>query len=268
MRYPVVAGSFYPESERELRDQLSSFKSKALDSIGVVSPHAGYMYSGATAAKACHALGQADAYVLIGPNHRCHGSPVGLSGEDWQTPLGDIELDAVLSKAIAGKGMARTDERCHEEEHSIEVQLPFLQAFYKNFKIVPISMMSPPIIPAEDFPALCQELGEAIAAAIKSSGKKVKLVASSDFSHYIPKDKAKANDMDAVESIKALDADGFLDKVLSNDYSVCGFGPIATAIHAVKQLGAKKAELLAYTSSGEITGEEDAVVGYAAIRFA
>lgn len=267
MRYPAVAGTFYPADELELSHAIKGFKSEPADSFGVVSPHAGYIYSGPTAAKACSALGQADTYVILGPNHRCLGSVVGISAETWRTPLGDLGADPDLVKAIEGHGMAKVDELCHEEEHSIEVQLPILQSLYNDFKIVPVSMMSPPIIPAEDFFSMCKELGAAIAEAVEATDRKVKVLASSDFSHALPEGTAKARDMDAIGSIKALDARGFLEKVLENDYSICGFGPIAVTIHAVKALGAEEAELIGYTSSGAVTGDMSQVVGYAAMRF-
>jgi len=266
MRYPIVAGSFYPGTESELAQIIKTFPAKSDDSIAVHSPHAGYLYSGPTAAKACSALGQADTYILLGPNHRCNGSILSVSRETWQTPLGELETNQDIANTITEKTLARIDETSHDEEHSIEVQLPFLQTYYKNFKIVPISIMAPPIIPPGDFAEICKELGETIAKIVKSSDKKIKLLCSGDFSHHIPESTAKEIDMDLIASIKELNADKYLEKVLTNNPPICGIAATATTILAAKALGAKKAELIEYTSSAPATGPQS-VVGYAALRY-
>ncbi|NIO21430.1 MAG: AmmeMemoRadiSam system protein B [Candidatus Aenigmarchaeota archaeon] len=263
IRRPVVAGMFYPLQKDNLSQQLS----KLFEGVGkgeflcVVSPHAGYEYSGRTAAYAINSLRPAKSFVLLGPNHNLIGSEFSImcSGE-WETPLGRIGIDLDLAKELKRCEILREDDLAHTHEHSIEVQIPFLQYRFRSFKIVPISISN--VGYSEDFLRKCETLGKYIAKTIENTG----VIASSDFSHYLPKDVAKERDEKAIERIKNLDTKGFLKTLESIDASVCGYGPITVLMYIAKELGLK-AKVINHTDSGDTTGDNSAVVAYYAIGF-
>jgi len=261
MRTPAVSGQFYPRGKNDLRTEISRcfanipLKERAV--FGAVVPHAGYMYSGTTAAHVYSALPEADTYVLIGPNHTGHGSPVSVSSETWSTPFGEVKLDLDLIKALPKK-IIDTDESAHKYEHSLEVQLPFLQHRFRNFRIVPICM-------GMQDEETAFEVGEEISEAVRKVKKKVVIIASSDFSHYKPDNVARDDDAYFIEPILALDTQKFYRRLYEREASVCGYGPIASMISASKNLGAKHGSLLKYSTSGDTTGDLFAVVGYAGI---
>ncbi len=261
MRAPAVAGQFYPRNKNDLNDELSRcFEGTAIserDVLGAVVPHAGYMYSGSTAAHAYSSLPKVDTFVLIGPNHRGYGSPVAVSSETWSTPLGEVSSDREFIKALPKK-IIDVDEKAHKHEHSIEVQLPFLQYRFNEFSIVCICLGMQDEETAID-------VGMEIAEAARKVNKKIIVLASSDFSHYEPDKKARENDGYYIRSILDMDIHGFYRKLNERSASVCGYGAIAAMLSATKSLGAKKAALLKYSTSGDVTGDLSAVVGYAGI---
>jgi len=261
MRTPAVSGQFYPRGKNDLRTQISrcfsNIKIKERAAIGAVVPHAGYMYSGHTAAHVYSALPNADTFILIGPNHTGLGSPVSVSSETWSTPLGEVNSDLDLVKALPKK-IIDTDEIAHSHEHSIEVQLPFLQHRFRDFMIVSICMGM-----QDEETAL--EVGAEISEAVRKLKKKVVIIASSDFSHYKPEKIAREDDAYFIEPILALDTTEFYSRLYERAASVCGYGPIAAMLYTSKNLGAKKGTLLNYRTSGDATGDKSAVVGYAGI---
>lgn len=264
MRYPVVAGQFYPSDAKELQAMLKGyFESASVNEKGVkaiVSPHAGYVYSGPVAACSYKALKQSHEkppkIVILGPNHTGAGSFLAVSVDDWETPLGLAECDIELAKRIIKEsGMVEADENAHRFEHSIEVQLPFLHHIYgKKIRFVAICM-------AMHDPETAEEMGKAIARA----SKEAVVIASSDFTHYEKAEAAKAKDEKAIEFIKKLDVDGFFESTQRTGASICGPGPIMTAMSYAKEAGAKQAKLLKLANSGDVTGDYGAVVDYAAI---
>lgn len=261
MRAPAVSGQFYPRDKKDLNKVMSKcfegLTSGKRPVFGAVVPHAGYIYSGSTAASVYSVLPEADTFVLLGPNHTGYGSAVAVSSEKWNTPLGDIEADLDFIKAIP-KYIIDTDEISHKYEHSIEVQLPFLQYRFKDFKIAPICMGMQDEETAFD-------VGTAVARTVLKFNKKVVIIASSDFSHYKPDKVAHNDDAYFIQSIIDLDVPGFYRKLYERSASVCGYGPIAAMLTASKELGAKKGTLVKYSTSGDTTGDFAAVVGYAGI---
>ncbi len=231
--------------------------------IAGIAPHAGYAYSGPCAAHLYSRIQNGvKTVVILGPNHTGLGSGISISDADyWQTPLGKVEIDGELrssildaSKIIDCEGLA------HLREHSIEVQLPFLQSVLKDFRIVPLCMMGGDA-------GTCREVGEAIAKAVSGSGvKNVLLLASTDFAHYVSQDEAEKKDLLAVDKILKLDPEGLLETVEKECISMCGPMAVASVLFAAKILGAEKAELLKHYTSGEITGDySQGVVGYASL---
>ena len=276
IRKPVVAGTFYNGSKDRLYQQIEDCFKHTLgpgalpgeagvgerNILGLVSPHAGYMYSGPVAAHGFFQLAseeKPDVVVILGPAHRGMGAEVSLSKQDkWQTPLGQLELDAETGGSIvAAVQSAQWDDLAHSFEHSIEVQLPFLQYIYQGgFKIVPIAMLRQSL-------AVSLELGESIAAALKD--RKAIIIASSDFSHYESAQTASRKDNLALEAILNLDARKLIEVVDDNGITMCGPGPVMAMLTACKKMGATKAELLRYATSGDITGDHSSVVGYASV---
>jgi AmmeMemoRadiSam system protein B len=179
----------------------------------------------------------------------------------WQTPLGEVPLDSELAELLLRRSPSvRVEEAAHEEEHSVEVQLPFLQFLRPEFSIVPVC-----VSPVADFAAL-EDLGKGLADAIRESGRDVLVVASTDMSHYVSQETAREKDFLAIDEILALDARGLYDVVQEQDISMCGFQPTTAAILAAKELGASRADLIRYMTSGEASGDFDQVVGYAGLR--
>jgi hypothetical protein len=228
------------------------------DIIGAVVPHAGYMYSGPEAAHVYHALaGQRKpaVVILLGPNHTGMGSAIAVSKETWKTPLGEAKVDEEVVDILWKEcGMVDLDEDAHRYEHSIEVQLPFLQYIYGDFKFVPISLG------IQDLETSLELAG---CIAIEDS----LILASSDFTHNEAKSTAFQKDNEAIKHLLAMDEKKFIQAVYDLGISACGYGPIAACLVASKKLGATKGELLKYGSSGDITGDNSNVVAYAAIVF-
>jgi MEMO1 family protein len=261
MRQSTVAGQFYPLSTKALRKEIvkcfHGLEIRSEDVIGAVVPHAGYVYSGPVAAHVFARLPKADTYVIFGPNHTGYGSPVSMSQDVWNTPFGDVETDRELGKLLAGT-IIDMDEVAHRYEHSVEVQIPFLQyRFGSDFKVLPICMG----MQDED---TAVEVGLEVARAVKESGKKVVFIASSDLSHYVPQEKAEKSDNYLIDAILDMDVPEIYRRKYEKDITACGYGPITAMLTAAKECGAKNTELVKYGTSGDITGDP-MVVGYAAI---
>lgn len=273
MRAPAVAGQFYPANKDELADMISTFLSNVdskiidakLDGIdklyGGVAPHAGYIFSGQTAAYTYSALERlnkdTDTFILFGPNHTGLGSPVSVSSDKWRTPFGVVEPDLDIIKKIPPLIIDRS-EVAHIYEHSIEVQLPFLQYIFGNFKIVPI------ILGMQDQETVL-EVADSILNAISGLNKKITFIASSDFSHYVPEQVAYQKDKKLIDKIENLDIPGLYKVLYEENVSACGYGCISTVMDISKRFGAKVGRFLKYSTSGDVSGDRLQVVGYASI---
>lgn len=286
IRYPAAAGSFYPSDEaliemlEEFFSDLGEEGSERRITAGV-APHAGYVFSGYTASRTYKAIfedGLPETFVILGPNHTGRGSPIAVYPEgEWLTPLGSIEVDAEMAKAIAKlSGIADLDELAHKYEHSIEVQMPFIQYLSelagKDVRIVPITLG----IQDED---VSKALGKAIFEASEELGRDVVVVASTDFMHYGPvygyvPFRAKADelphrikewDFRLIRRILDFDVDGLFRELREMNHTMCGPGAVGTAIVYSRLAGALEAELLHYTTSFEVSRSTEAIVGYASI---
>jgi MEMO1 family protein len=265
VRRPAVAGAFYPKKAEELRSMISGMidpRARKEKALAVVSPHAGFIYSGYVAGAVYSSVLLPGRFVLLGPSHRGQRSVFGIMNTGtWQTPLGDVPVDPELAESLLRLSpLIRVEESAHAGEHSLEVQLPFIQFLRPSFSIVPVC-----VSPAADYAAL-EELGRALAGAVRESGTAALIVASTDMSHYVSQEKAKRKDLLAIDRIRALDARGLYDVVQDEDISMCGFQPTTAAILAAKELGAGRADLIRYMTSGETSGDFDQVVGYAGLR--
>jgi len=283
-RKPIVAGMFYPDDFEELSNQINdSFHSKfgpgalpikkrTKEILGIIAPHAGYKFSGPRAAWAYKEIAEsrlADIYIMLGLSHS--GLPSCISLEDWETPFGTIKTDKDFQKVLMANSGLKQDEEAHAQEHSIEVQLPFLQFVNKDYLQ---QLRIAPIIISED--RNYEDIARAIAKTIEQTQKKAIIIASSDFTHYginygfFPfkenvKEKMYELDKGAIEHIKNLDSKEFLSYISQTGATICGRIPIATIISTCKDLGAKKASLLHYYTSGDITNDYSSAVGYGAI---
>jgi MEMO1 family protein len=267
-RDPAVAGQFYSGSEKALRDDIRSYVDMSqdkVDAIGVLSPHAGYACSGPVAGKVLSSIKPKPTYIIIGPNHTGLGFPFSITASDsWKTPLGEIKIDSALASAIKAKTDLITEsEDAHQFEHSIEVQLPFLQYMHKgDFKFVPI------VISQSDI-STYKKLGSAIAGAIKDMKleKNITIIASSDMTHYEPQASANKKDAEAIKAMLDMDEDGLFKVIETLDITMCGYAPAIIMLVAAKALGAKKSRLVKYQTSGDTCGDYSSVVGYAGMVF-
>ncbi len=276
IREPAVAGTFYEGTNQALRQQIKDCYTHSLGPgnipkltskregkiLGLVSPHAGYVYSGPVAARGFYEAVTEElpeVVVILGPNHRGFGASVAMEEKDiWKTPLGETRIDKELAEKVVGLSpLIQFDEKAHQREHSLEVQLPFLQYSYgESFKLVPICMM-------EQDEATSRQVGEVLSEVLK--GKNSLIIASTDFTHYQPKKIAESQDKKALEAILSLDPKSLNKAVSRYRISMCGSGPVMAMLVATSLLGAKKARLLKYATSGDITGDYGAVVGYASV---
>lgn len=281
LRAPAVAGQFYPGRERELaREVERSFRAAAppvAGVVGVVMPHAGYVYSGAVAGETIARVEVPGRVVVLGPNHTGMGAPISLfPGGRWEMPFGEVPVDDELLGLLAEElPHAEMDTGAHLREHSIEVQLPFL--WYRAIGQgpaepargprsggIPPFLLSPVVL--SHLPArLCREAGQALARAVTRVGEPVLIVASSDMNHYESEAVTQKKDLAALSPLLQLDPDGLLDTVARGDISMCGAIPAAVMLHAALALGASKAALVRHTTSGETSGDYDHVVGYAGV---
>jgi AmmeMemoRadiSam system protein B len=262
LREAVVAGQFYPGSSLQLTQEIERLIDKhaqKTDSLACILPHAGYMYSGRVAGATVSRINLKNKVILLGPNHTGSGASFSIMTKGaWQTPLGKIEIDSPLAnKMLRNSKFLQEDSLAHAGEHSLEVELPFLQYFKQNFQIVPIALLSDDI-------ASLKALGLEIAATLKET-KDYLIIASTDMTHYEPQEAAERKDKIAIEAILGLDPDKLMQKIRTLDISMCGYAPVVTLLAAAKSLGATSASLIQYQTSGDITGDKESVVGYAGI---
>ena len=277
-RPPAQSGTFYPDTEGALRTQIQqSFLhplgpgaiptipgTRNQNLLGLIVPHAGYRYSGPVAAHSYYRLASAgifESIIILGPNHTELGSGVSTMTEgEWSTPLGDVPIDTDLAQEIVDTShLVDVEDEAHRNEHSIEVQLPFLQFIYpRRFKFVPICMM------LQDLQTSI-EVGEALAKAAENH--RAIVLASSDWTHYEPQEQAQSKDKQAIEEALQMNEKKFQEIIEERSVSACGYGPVTAMIHAAKLRGAKSGNLLSYQTSGDVTGDKSAVVGYAAASF-
>lgn len=265
VREPAVARMFYEGKKEELSHHLNAlFRSmKPGRERAVISPHAGYIYSGRTAAHAIASLAKAERFIIVGPNHTGLGPEFStMTLGSWRTPLGKVPVDKKLAEGLMDCGFLQEDDMAHAREHSIEVQLPLLQHRFPRFTFAPVCIQNTEYSPA--FMQKCEAIGRLVAREMKKSH--AGLVCSSDFSHYISRQAADEKDLAAIRAILALDVTAFFKELSERDASVCGFGPIAVAMFAAKELSLRP-RLLHKSSSGDATGDYNSVVTYYAVGF-
>ena len=263
IRKPVVAGSFYPGSPSALAEMVAGMvddSAQKEDAVGLICPHAGYIYSGAVAGAAISRVRLTDTVIIMGPNHTGLGKPFAVMASGmWETPLGNVEIDSDLANKLLGNSSyLEEDEAAHLREHSIEVQIPFLQHFKKDIKIVPIIL-------SHASGAVYKEIGVEIAEVLNELGRDVVILASSDMTHYEPQEQARRKDDYAIQAILKLDEDELLERIAERNITMCGYAPVVALIAAAKAMEARRAELVSYQTSGEASGDYSAVVGYAGI---
>jgi MEMO1 family protein len=263
VRHPAVAGRFYPGNAASLLADIHSYLTPAtepISALGCVVPHAGYMYSGHVAGAVYANLQIPARCILLCPNHTGMGPPLSIMTHGaWETPLGTVAIDSELAVALLGQFPLLTDDAdAHRAEHAIEVQLPFLQAKRPQFRFVPIA------IGTRQFEALAG-LGQIVGQVVAGLNEPVLVLASSDMNHYESDSVTRVKDHKAIERILALDPRGLYDVVTNEDISMCGFGPTVAMLTATQSLGATKAELLKYATSGDVSGDRNTVVGYAGV---
>jgi AmmeMemoRadiSam system protein B len=262
IRPPAVAGRFYPEQPTQLNAALDKFLVPAVAkkrALACMVPHAGYMYSGAVAGQVYRRLIIPECVILIGPRHYPRGAALAINSRGvWRTPLGDAPIDERLADKLMAAFPLSDDAVAHSGEHSLEVQLPFLQRLAPAFSFVPI------VIGPAKLHEL-QLLGSAIAAAILEEPRRTLIIASSDMNHYESDEITRVKDAKAIEPILQLDPARLFSTVQSENISMCGYAATVAMLAAARALGGTRAELAAYATSGDINGDHNEVVGYAGI---
>jgi AmmeMemoRadiSam system protein B len=260
-RQPAVADRFYPGSLSSLDKMISRLMPdsavKRDKALSIICPHAGYVYSGKLACETISAAAIPESVIILGPNHHGMGDRVAISTSDWNMPQGLVPIDRPFAQAlVTASDLITEDERAHKNEHSLEVQVPFLQKFQKNLKIIPIAI-------SQISYSHCQSIAEAITTVIGQSANLPLLLASTDMSHYESRATATSRDKLALDRIIDLDPQGLYQTIVKNNISMCGFIPVTITLLVSKELGATSARLVGYTDSGETSGDIDQVVGYA-----
>jgi AmmeMemoRadiSam system protein B len=266
LRLPAVSGRFYPSDPAELTAQIKQYSEidssvKKVAARACLVPHAGYLYSGHVAGAVLSRIALPQKFVILGVRHFPRGEPVAiLSNGAWRTPLGDVPIDASLAKALTSEcPLLREDHLAHSAEHSLEVQLPFLQVLAPGFTFVPIALGT---VRFEDLVSVGQALARALAAA-----PDVLLLTTSDLNHYENDETTRRKDHKAIEKLLALDARGLYDTCRNERISMCGLGPAVAMLTALRALNSTHAELVRYATSGDVSGDTSAVVGYAGLIF-
>ncbi len=267
VRPPVVAGQFYPADPNELIEMLKELtdpipEEEKIKAKAIVVPHAGYIYSGRVAGKTYSRVKIPKKIILLGPNHTGYGPAISTYPDGaWLTPLGEVFVDDNLTKKLTESNIYVPDYTAHVYEHSLEVQLPFLQFLSKEpFKIAPTVFK---FISLED----ALTAGDYLAGVLKDEEDYL-IVISTDFSHYVPHEVAKQKDALAIDRILNVDPEGLYRVVVENDISMCGVVPATVALQALKHLGVSKSILVDYKTSGDVSGDYSSVVGYAGIILA
>ena len=264
-RSAAVAGAFYPSKPAVLREMVQGFLNPDAPKesvLGIVVPHAGFIYSGPVAAATYSGIVSADTYILMGPNHTGRGERVALMASgSWETPLGEVPIDsAVAADLRRASSLIAEDAQAHREEHCLEVQLPFLQCLTTGFRIVPLCLSR------LSYPE-CEHLGKAVAGVMRSYSfsKEVILVASSDMNHYESQEITFEKDHKVIDVLLTLDPEAFFRSVREYHDSMCGYLPATVLLVAARELGAREAKLVSYATSGDVSGDTEQVVGYAGI---
>jgi len=267
VRIPAVAGAFYPADPETLTHDLTAYlappvteNEKFDDALGCVVPHAGYMYSGHVAGAVYRRLPARSTYIILGPNHYGRGVPLAMmSSGAWRMPLGDVFIDQVVARSLRDAcHLIEEDARAHEEEHSLEVQVPFLEASGKPFTIVPVAVGVASYAPLD-------ALGKGLAQVVRHAPQPVFIIASSDMNHYEADGITRIKDHKAIEKILELDPQGLYEVRRRENITMCGYGPVIALLTAARELGATRAELVKYATSADAGGSRDRVVGYAGI---
>jgi len=263
VREAAVAGQFYPESKAELLRVVQGFlgtAGKKVRALGVIAPHAGYVYSGAVAGAVYRHVEIPRKVIVLCPNHTGLGEPLAImSAGSFRTPLGEARIDSELAETLKKEFLLlREDAAAQEREHAVEVQLPFLQAAREDFTFVPIT------VGTGQFEVLTA-LGVVLAKVIAGCGEPVLMVASSDMNHYEDDVETRVKDALAIEQVLGLQPKGLFQTVKGQKISMCGYGPAVAMLTAAVRLGASSAELVKYATSGDVSGDKEKVVGYAGI---
>ncbi|MEA3385095.1 MAG: AmmeMemoRadiSam system protein B [Thermodesulfobacteriota bacterium] len=261
IRQPAVADQFYDGNPTRLHYELGKLigpAKEAKSAKAVVAPHAGYMYSGAVAGAAYAQVEVPETVIILGPSHTGVGSPAALMAKGtWSMPMGTVPISEDLATLMVElSDYLEDDASAHTYEHSLEVQIPFLQYRQPNLSIVPVCLKNLSF-------SVCKEIGSTIAEAVKQAGKPVLLVASTDMTHYESQEQAEAKDRLAIDKILALDPQGLLETVRGHNISMCGVIPTTVVLVASLALGASSVKLIRYATSGDVTGDYVQVVGYA-----
>lgn len=267
LRLPAVAGQFYPANPRELSRLIRQFTTteaplEKVRARACIVPHAGYVYSGGVAGAVFSRLILPVKIIVVGVRHSPPGADLAiLSKGAWRTPLGDAPLDEELARKVreACPGL-QEDSVAHSREHSLEVEIPFLQALQPGLTFVPIA------VGTLRFPEL-RELGMGLARVLQESQEEVLIVTSSDMNHYEDDETTRRKDAKAIEKLEAVDARGLYDVCRTMGISMCGLGPAVATLTAMKEIGVTRGEVVRYATSGDVSGERDAVVGYAGMIF-
>lgn len=264
IRSPSVAGRFYPADPRILAGEIDTYTPATAKSPAraCMVPHAGYMYSGHVAGAVFASVEIPSRCILLGPRHFPYGAPMSILTEGtWAMPFGEAPIDSTLASQIAHAcPRLRDDPVAHETEHSLEVQIPFLQRLAPNLQFVPI------VLASDRFGAL-EELGHGLARVLAAQRDPVLIVISSDMNHYESDQLTRIKDRRAIDRILAIDPAGLFDTVREEEISMCGYAAAVASLVALKDLGVKEAKLVRYATSGDVSGDRDEVVGYAGIVF-
>lgn len=265
LRLPAVAGQFYPGNSRELSSLIAAYTKEPVPKAKVracLVPHAGYIYSGAVAGAVFTRIQLPPKILVVGVRHYPHGEALAILSEGaWRTPLGDVPIDTPLALALRKEcPTLKEDHVAHSREHSLEVELPFLQALSPSFSFVPLA------VGTLQYDEL-RETGEAIARVFQQTAEAILIVTSSDMNHYENDEVTRYKDGQAIECLLKLDPAALYDTCRKEKISMCGLGPAVVMLTAVNRLGASKAELVRYATSGEVNGNTDEVVGYAGMIF-
>lgn len=267
-RAPVVAGRFYPANPQELRREIARFceapkaEKWVKTTRGCLVPHAGYVFSGRVAGTVYTRLPPPDLVILLGPNHTGLGRGAAVWPEGaWRTPLGEVPVDGDAARELIGRSeILEFDEDAHLHEHSLEVEIPFLQTLNPDVRIVPVCLAGLSL-------ARCEQLGMDLADFVRRRPERVLILASSDMNHYESDEYTRKVDAEALSHVEALDPRGLYETVRSKGISMCGVVPTTTTLAAMQALGVKHAELTAYATSSEVNGDHSRVVGYAGALF-